>query len=308
MRARLTPRICFLTVLAIACALASSGCEPAPTDSPFPAQIRDGGAISGDAATTDGTAITGADPYSGAWALATDWSVCVTIGDRIETRSRKLLLVNLVRKGNRLLETRTLCQLQLTPIFSLKTVVPEPVLQAVGELAVESRLLGEGSDELAYAGGIEAQLMGVKMINPIYDKMPAKNEPSDPRLTDPESDGKPGATFVVGSGCKLYVAQREVSTLAGRLVSPGRFEGTGVHATEQVIFGSSTAVCGQTFKTLSNTAHHRFVLQRMKVTAWDDDKNGEVDCKELIAHQTDLLTWATPDDTRCPKASKPTTP
>ena len=164
-------------------------------------------------------------------------------------------------------------------------------------------MLGEGSDEVAYAGGIEAQLMGLSMSNPVYDEMPTKDQPSDPRLTDPEADGHPGATFVVGAGCELYVAQREVSTLAGRLVSVDRFEGTGVHATEQVVFGSSKAVCGQTFKTFSNTPHHRFVLQRMNVAAWDDDKSGAVDCTELIAHQTELVTWATPDDSRCPKVA-----
>ncbi len=285
-------------------AMLGAGCEPDPSASAFGDQITDAGSGGGDGAVALDGAASGTTPYTGAWALATDWSVCVTIGDqRIETRSRKLLLVTMTRKGNRILERRQVCQLQLTPIFSLKTVVPDVVLQAVPVLEVESRVLGEGSEEVAYAGGIEAQLMGLSMGNPVYDEMPTKDQPSDPRLTDPEADGHPGATFVVGAGCELYVAQREVSSLAGRLVSVDRFEGTGVHATEQVVFGSSKPFCGQTFKTFSNTPHHRFVLQRMNVAAWDDDKSGAVDCTELMAHQTELVTWATPDDSRCPKVA-----
>ncbi|MCO4762222.1 MAG: hypothetical protein KC502_12000 [Myxococcales bacterium] len=276
-----------------------SACEPAPTDGVFPDRQTDA-AGSGDAlAAADGVTPTD-DPFVGTWAMATDWSVCVTVGSRIETRSRKLLVVNMTRKGHRLFEERTVCQLGLTPIFGLKTVVPKAVLDSVGPLQVESRVVGEGSVEVAYSSAPEAQLMGVKMVNPVYDPMPAKGDAADPRLTDPENDGKPGATFEVGGGCKLYVAQREVSSLMGRVVSPGRIEGGGVHATEQVVFGSSTAICGQPFATFSNTPHHRFVLQRLAKGQWDDNNNGQLDCAELVAHQGEFVTWRDPDNSRCP--------
>lgn len=299
MRSSSLSRLLFMALLSLASLLL--GCEPEPTASTFSDQVNDAGSVSADVISTLDGAQSGGAPYTGAWAMATDWSVCVTIGSRIETRSRKLLLVTMTRKGNRLIEERKVCQLKLTPIFGLKTEVPDVVLQSMPLLDVESRLLGEGSDEVAYSGGIEAQVIGVKMVNPVYDAMPSKDQPSDPRLTDPEGDGHPGASFVVGGGCYLYVAQREVSRLAGRLVSQDRFEGTGVHATEQVVFGASKAVCGQTYKTFSNTPHHHFVLQRVNTAAWDDDKDGDVTCAELVAHQADLITWAKPDDTRCPK-------
>ena len=283
---------------ALALAALTLGCEPEPTDGVFDAQEFSTDAGGADVTSTDVTISD--DPFEGTWALATDWSTCVTVGSRIETRSRKIQRVVMTRKGNRLLETRQLCQIQLTPIFGLKTVVPQVVVDSMGTWNVESRLLGEGSDQVAYAGGLEAQLMGIEMTNPIYDAMPDKGDASDPRLKDAENDGQPGATFEVGPACKLYVAQREVSNLTGLVVEKGRVEGGGAHATEQVVFGSSAAACGQSFATFSNTPHHKFVMISAAGRGWDDDKDGDISCAEIIAHHTEWMQWAEPDDKRCP--------
>lgn len=299
-RPRLSPGPLRVALLVAALA-ALPGCEPAPTDSTFPDQVFDAGATADGGGESSDGATTGGDPFVGTWGLATDWSTCVTVGSRIETRSRKILRVEVTRKGNRLLEQRQLCQIQLTPIFGLKTVVPQVVVDAMGTWQVESRLLGEGGEEIAYAGGLEGQLMGLQMANPIYDVMPLKTEPSDPRLIDPENDGNPGATFNVGPSCKLYVAQRETSNLTGRVVGPGRIEGGGAHATEQVVFGSSAAICGQTFATFSNTPHHKFLMLKAAGKGWDDDKDGTVSCAEIVKHHTEWMTWAEPDDKRCPE-------
>ena len=78
-------------------------------------------------------------------------------------------------------------------------MVPQVVVDSMGAGIVESRLLGEGSDQVAYAG-LEAQLMpGIEMTNSIYDAMPDKGDASDPRLKD-ANDGQPGAHFEAGSG------------------------------------------------------------------------------------------------------------
>ncbi|HAN31361.1 MAG TPA: hypothetical protein DCQ06_07170, partial [Myxococcales bacterium] len=113
-------------------------CEPEPTEGLFEPQSFETDVVGADGVAAD--VAVADDPFNGTWALATDWSTCVTVGSRIETRSRKIQRIVMVRKGNRLLETRQLCQIQLTPIFGLKTVVPQVVVDSMGTWKVESRL------------------------------------------------------------------------------------------------------------------------------------------------------------------------
>lgn len=272
----------------------AAGCAPAATDGTFADQ--DVAAATGeDAAASDVT--TAASGLSGQWAMVAEWSTCVKVIDEIETRAWRLLKVDAVHSANGLLETRTLCELRLSPILGLATVVPQPLIDAHPQMKVESFVLGGDAIGAVYQGGPEVQRFGINFTSPLTEPMPTKEQTDDPRLEDTENDGKPGATFTVGPSCAIHIAQREVSGLQGTIVAKGRIEGGGIHQTEQVVFGSTKAICGQAFSTRANDAHNRFVMVRAE--AFDDDGNGDVTCAELRAHGEEIAAQSKANDASC---------
>lgn len=272
-----------------------AGCAPDPTDGVFPDRDVSTGTTGNDGGATD---VATGGGLSGQWAMVAEWSTCVKVVDEIETRAWRLLLVDAKHEGNRLAETRTLCELRLTPILGLATVVPQLVIDAHPQMQVDSVVLGGSDVGATYDGGFEIQRFGIEFpLDPLAEPMPAKADTDDPRLVDVEADGKPGATFTVGPSCAIHIAQREVSTLSGKLVAEGRFEGGGIHTTEQVVFSSTKAICGQTFSTRPNDVHNRFVMVRAE--GYDDDKDGKVTCAELRAHGDAIVAALPADDARC---------
>ena len=239
----------------------------------------------------------GSGGLSGQWAMVAEWSTCVTVGSEFETRAWRLLKVKAEHTQNRFRETRTLCQLRLSPILGLATVVPQPLIDGHPVMVVDSLMLGGEAAGAVYLGGFEVQRFGIELVDLLGETMPAKSATDDPRIIDAENDGKPGATFHVGSSCDVHVAQREVSALSGVLGADGRIEGGGVHTIEQVVFSSSKAICGQPFSTRPNDAHNRLVMVRSE--AFDDDGDGDVSCAGLGAHGDAIWKMSEADDTRC---------
>ena len=272
----------------------TSGCSPAATDGVFPDQDV-ALAATNDGGTADGAAA--ASGLTGQWAMVAEWSTCVTVIDEIETRAWRLLKVDTVHAANGLHEIRTLCELRLTPILGLATIVPQPLIDAHPQMKVESFVLGGDEVGAVYQGGPEVQRFGINLTSPLTEAMPTKEQTDDPRLEDSENDGKPGATFTVGPSCAIHIAQREVSGLQGTIVAKGRIEGGGIHQTEQVVFGSTKAICGQSFSTRANDGHNRFVMIRAE--GFDDDGDGNVTCAELRAHGDEIAPQSKANDASC---------
>ncbi len=284
---------------ALAAATLVAACEPEPTGGVFPDLDSSSVDVSGvlpDAKGDGGDSGAGAGQMSGTWAQITEWSTCVKVADEIETRAWRLLRVQMTLQGGKLLEKRTLCELRLTPIFGLVTVVPQPLVDAHPLMSVESVLVGQGVGA-RYLGGPEIQQFGIA-FNDIYgDAMPAKADVDDPRLVDAENDGKPGATFHVGPSCSIHIAQRESATLHGALETDGSIRGSGVHLTEQTVFSSTKAICGSQFSTRANDAANSFVMVRAE--GFDADQDGEVSCAELRAVGESIAKPMAADDKRC---------
>lgn len=272
------------------------GCEPEQRPAEFPPQLPD---ASGDASAADVPGDTTPTGLSGTWALATDWSTCVNVVDNlVELRTYKLLRVQMVQKGHKITEVRTLCSAVSTPLLGQTTTFPTPLLQAVGPLEVQGDLHGTGVGA-GYASGPEVQLYGVKMESPLADPLPATS--SDPRIIDTDADDQPGGTLQVGKICQLYVALRATSSLQGTQVLPGRIEGTAVQDNEQLTLGGSSPFCTQSLPSAPNQGHNAFVLQRLGPggLALDTDGDGDVSCAEIVAGQAQIVKWRTEDDARC---------
>ncbi len=243
---------------------------------------------------------------TGTWALATDWATCVKIGKEWDNRTRKLLRVVLSQQGHRVVEKRQVCSIMTTPLLGLTTTFPPGVIKGIGPLHVESLLFWNGVGQ-SYLGGVDAQLFGVQLDDPIADALPGKSDLDDPRIIDSDGDGKPGATLKVGGACEVQVVQRALSALDGVVEAPGRIVGQGMHATQQVVLSASMPICGTAYTTRPNDAENHFVLVRVDAGGLnlDANKDGHVSCPEIVAAQEQFITWNEPNNTVCNDSNDP---
>jgi len=285
----------------LAVGLLMAACSPEAEDSGWAPQVKDADSSSGggDGGSTDVAAASG---MSGQWLLGTDWSTCVSFGSApIELRTRKLILVDMKHTGHRIQETRNVCSVVTTKLLGMQTTVPKEVAQGVGALSVRSTIF-EDTTGGSYGADPEIQIWGAKLADELSDPMPTKIDAADPRLADTDNDGNPGATLKVTGICDIWVTQRAIAKLVGTIDNKGRITGQGLHTTEQHVLKTTLPVCGQKYTTPATDAHNRFVMTRAKdIPAADENKDGKVDCDELVKHQDKVVdSWIEPDSTRCP--------
>lgn len=278
-----------------------AACQPVPEASEYREQVRPD-AVS---ALADIGAVALPGVLTGTWAMATDWSTCVTVGKVFETRTRKLLRVEMSRQGHRVLEKREVCATWITPVLGLGTTLGPGVIGGIGALDVQSLMLAEGVGQ-SYVGGPEVQLYGLKMADPLLEPMPGKGDVDDPRIWDSDGDGHIGATLKVGPSCEVRVVQRAISSVSGTIDASGRITGQGVHFSEQVVLEATSALCAQAYQTAPNDAHNRFVMLRVDKggVGLDASGDGEVSCAEIVAGMGGYVSWLDVDDTRCAAGKK----
>lgn len=279
-------------------AVLACGCgELAPTPGLFDAVDRDTAALPGDVSASDSAAATTA---SGTWAMATDWSTCVYIGEvAFELRTYKLLRVEVEQQGAVWRERRTLCSVINTPLLGQTTLFSPAIIASYAPQQLLSTATGAAAGA-RYYGGLDLQLFGAKLAKPETEAMPTSA--ADPRVVDSDGDGHPGGTLKVGAICELYAANRALSQVSGEFVSADRVEGGALHDTTQVAFGSSSSFCAQAFATVPNQPHNAFVLARVDGGALDLDGDGDgaVSCGEIVAGQGKFVSWRPADPSRCP--------
>lgn len=288
---------------ALTVALAGAACgdlTPAPGE--FDAVYRDATAdLPSDVSASDSS---GGASASGTWAMATDWSTCVAIGEvRFELRTYKLLRVQVQQVGTVWRERRTVCSVINTPLLGQTTVFSPQIIQSYAPQELTSSATGNAVGD-RYYGALDLQLFGAKLSEPLTEPMPTSS--GDPRVVDSDGDGHPGGTLLVGALCQLYAANRALSQVVGEFVAPGRIEGGALHDTTQVALGSSSSFCAQAFATVPNQPHNAFVMARVDAAGLglDSDGDGEVSCAEITAGQTQIIQWRPADAARCP-ASQP---
>lgn len=261
----------------------------------FAAQTLDAAASDapvGDAAGLADT-VTSTSPV---WAMATDWSTCVALGDtHLELRTYKLLRVEVEKFGDFRRETREVCAVLNTALLGQTTVFPPALIASMAKMVVTSAHGTDGS----YVSGLEAQIFGMHMAKPLSEGMPTDG--ADPRVYDSDGDGHPGATLQVGTLCQLYQANRAISMLHGKVVSPVRIEGGAVHQVSQANLGGTSAFCTKQYATTELQAENRFALVRAADAQLDSDADGNVTCAEIIAGQAHILTRREADNDRCEK-------
>jgi len=104
-------------------------------------------------------------------------------------------------------------------------------------------------------------VMGADLEDPALDPLPENKK--DPRVTDSDGDGKPGASVQLSGRIKgrTYVVQRLSRSMHGTLTADGHMSGTITGRAEQVTLGASNPILSR-FKAVfldeTDPAHNLF--------------------------------------------------
>jgi len=294
--------------LGIATLLASAvlgGCQVGRGDSEIEDQfVVDAGvedALSGDTGWSSDTGVgqgAGAGTMSGTWLLLHERSTCL-LGQ--EQLTHATYLIEIIQEGSTLEETRTLCDTELSEVLGMKIHIPQAVLESIDfidqDLGLVSSLRVGGS----YLSSSELALWGLSLDNPATDPIPPSSD--DDRVLDTDQDGNPAVTFMVGTDCERYQAQRQLMRYHGSFTTPNQIDGQSAGITDMVVYGGSNNFCTIAPPVESNDASSRFRMVRVdgkggSIRA-DRNEDGTITCAEAIALAPFVMETRESDAARC---------
>ena len=227
----------------------------------------------------------------GAWVHYSQVSTCVDIGSSLEQYNRSLYTVRVTeREHGALLERWEACEIDLTPVISVRARVPEALRSSVYPLETKGGLIVGQAPSQRYQSAPIVELWGVEMEQALIESMPDSAE--DERIYDMDEDDRVGVTLEIGDACLAYMAQRRITTYQGTFTAPDTIEGEALSVTEQFIIDASAPICKTSYQTRSNPARSHF--ERIRVDGrggsinLDLDGDGDVSCEELSVGR-DLL-------------------
>jgi len=218
---------------------------------------RPGDTVTGDEGTSGGLNLTGT------WAQRNcqNEHYQTTLGGGDGTRV-SIALITLTQTGLTVTESAKVCDLRVPPITGTQVTFPAAAINSIPQINT-TKTLDKDAVGAKYETGTDPLIQLVAWnpsSNPASEALPTV--PTDPRVYDQDSDGKPGATVLIDAGIlgrgELYVVARAVMNLTGTVKSPTEISGTMHFTSEQVtldaskpIFKATTTVteqAGSTFK------------------------------------------------------------
>ena len=229
--------------------------------------------------------------FNGTWAHYSQISTCVDIGSSLEQLNRSLYRVKVEElEHGGMIEEWEACEIDLTPVISVRAQVPEALRQSVYPMETRRGQVVGAPPLRHYMSGPMVELWGVRMDEPSVDPMPA--DAADDRIYDMDEDGEPAVTLKLGDTCQAYMVQRRVNSYYGALIEPGLIEGEALSVTEQLIIDASSPLCKTSYQTRSHPSRSHFRRARVDGTGGslnlDQDGDGDVTCAELMMGR-DLL-------------------
>lgn len=291
----------FALLLLAPSALLASACEPELTPGRFEPQAPADTGLTAEVGVELGSG-EGIGTLDGTWLLVHEQSNCVTFASLTEEAlSVTLEIVRFSTEGLRLDEEREICSINLYPIFGLDNTFPNMAAQSINPVEVTGSLLSTYEIGGVWASGIEYQIYGAQLDDPIGDTLPRSAD--DPRVEDTDGDGDPGITIIVGGACRMYTVQRSLITYFGELVRPNQIVGRSLTRIEQSILGTSTVVCRAERRVIPNDEFARFELSRIDgqggAPNFDDDGDGRISCDEVLARQAVVWEYREPARANC---------
>jgi hypothetical protein len=288
--------------------LAFPACAIEDAPSEFGPQTQDAGITTdGGNALDSGNIGQGIPTMNGTWLLIHEQSNCVeTLGLKSEALSVSAELIQMTQNVAQVREERTICSINLTRVLGLETTFPNEAAQAHQPNIIEDSYVSGNGVGSGYASGIERQIYGVNLTDPLTEAMPADRE--DPRLIDADEDGQPGITLRVNGGegnggCDMFIAQRAAIRYFGTFERPNLIKGTSVTFYAQSVLGATQSLCVAPRIVTANDPFSKFELMRIdgEGGSLDLDLNadGVIDCEEVNSSLPQLWTFREPNDTLC---------
>lgn len=219
-------------------------------------------------------------------ALAGNWAqvqvtsslVDVPLMGKSEVQTRSIALLHIEQEASALSIREQVCSLETDPTFGglVRTEYPQSFVDA---LSVNSRRadLRWDNGTWRYAESRSYRFEGARLRAPGTERLPS--HPADPRVADPDHDGKPGLTVRVKglvSG-EVYMVQRGWSELKGTLLSPRQIEGQVSWDAETKVLGASKRLLNKDPKSRPHPSEQKSFF---KMIRWP----GKATCHSLCQH------------------------
>lgn len=166
-----------------------------------------------------------------------------------------------------LMASTRFCSVEPIPFGGVKSTMPEEFIAAMASPRVAVQVEGPEGGPWTVDFDQWTIVIGAELDDPASDPLP--EDKKDPRVTDPDDDGKPGATVHLSGMIKgrTYVVQRLTRGMHGSLTADGRMKGTLSGRAEQTTLGASNPLLGK-FKAvfLDETVAAHNVFEWLPVT------------------------------------------
>lgn len=170
-------------------------------------------------------------------------------------------LHEVTRDGERLVASTRFCSVEPMPFGGVQSSIREEFVAAMASPTVVVSVEGPEGGPWTVEFAEWVMVIGAELENPGSDPLP--DDKKDPRVTDPDGDGKPGASVHLSGRIKgrTYVIQRLSRSMHGTLTADGHMHGTLTGRAEQVTIGASNPLLSR-FKAVfldeTEPAHNIF--------------------------------------------------
>lgn len=297
----MSPRRALLALLPCALGFLPACGAPEPPSGDYPDVARDSGTTS-DSGSPD--VVAGNELIAGGtWVMWYETLTCVQVlSIAIETVTQTLQLASLEQEPGGVLRHKVRnCRVEQTPVLSVVTSIPQPLVDSLDPRewigVLDGNLAGSN-----YFSQRSTELWGLTLQDPELEELPTV--PTDPRVFDQDHDGNPGVTLDLGTNlCSMYVVQRAISQWKGKVDSAIQLSGTGNNQTTQIALGGTGGFCASQFKTTNPPDSARFVLRRVDgqhgSVNIDSNQDGVIDCEDVRAYGSAPFGPREPDNARC---------
>ena len=148
-------------------------------------------------------------------------------------------LHDVTRDGEDLAASTRFCSVEPIPFGGVQSSIRGEFVAAMPSPTVAVSVEGPAGGPWAVEFEEWTMVIGAELENPASDPLPTDKK--DARVTDPDGDGKPGASVHLSGRVKgrTYVVQRLTRRMHGTLAADGHMIGTLTGRAEQVTLGAS---------------------------------------------------------------------
>lgn len=179
-----------------------------------------------------------------------------------KSASKSISLVEIKRDASGFIQSHKVCDFRVMEDSKfIKMIFPEKFITALANHSYAVQIEKEGQN-WRYRADLGIERIGYR---PVGDDLKLPEKIDDPAVFDWDSDGLPAATLKISIPLlpdgELYVVQRGRSILNGRIVHPGKVEGTiDVQSFAQRVLGAKPGFLNASPEITPDSKESRFVM------------------------------------------------